>query len=119
MLFVFIDGSCSRPADDNLCPFIGADCDFTTVKDVIVDASIPDTSEFIVSDTGSYRLDVTLPGGCPSTFYFETVRITSNLDLRVPTEGSCDGPVEVSVSNLPDPTSGGLTYTLEYFVNFQ
>ncbi|WP_010521368.1 T9SS type B sorting domain-containing protein [Aquimarina agarivorans] len=114
----FTEGSCPRPDDDNNCPYIGEGCAYTEVKSAVVDTMDDDTSLFNLAETGNYRLEIVLPGGCSNIFYFTASEVDPGLSISVPPNAICAGDALVQVNGLPtSDTSTNLRYNLEYLID--
>ncbi len=114
----FNEGSCPRPDNDNNCPYVGDGCTYNVVKNTVVDTMDDDTSTFNLVETGNYRLEIVLPGGCSNIFYFTASEVDPGLSISVPPNAICAGDALVQVNGLPITTTAtSLQYSLEYLVD--
>ncbi|WP_010182967.1 T9SS type B sorting domain-containing protein [Aquimarina agarilytica] len=114
----FNEGSCPRPDNDNNCPYVGDGCTYSEVKSAVVDTMNEETSLFNLAETGNYRLEIVLPGGCSNIFYFTASEVDPGLGISVPPEAICSGEALVQVNGLPSSVTGSsLQYSLEFLVD--
>ncbi len=109
-------GSCTRPDADMDCPFIGPDCNYTTLQTSIVDVDNLVTSQFTINETANYRLTVTEHSGCSNTFYFNTTKLASNLSITAPIKTICANDAALITINGLTPFGAGVDYELELLI---